>query len=118
MRFKLFFVLLLTGLLVAACGGGAEPDPTQAPAADAGQTESAAAEEPTAETDDTMMDEAPMPDPLAVSGNVVTAGSSTVFPLTERMVERYLNEGFGGDITIDSIGSGAGFSRFCEGGET
>ena len=130
MSFKLFVVLLLTALLVAACGGGAEPEPTQAPAAEADQTESTETEstaeepaaeptaEPAAETDDTMMDEAPMPDPLAVSGNVVSAGSSTVFPLAERMVERYLDEGFSGDITIDSIGSGAGFSRFCEAGET
>ncbi len=60
----------------------------------------------------------PEPDPLAVSGNIVSAGSSTVFPLAERIAERYQNEGFGGDITIDSIGSGGGFERFCVSGET
>ena len=38
--------------------------------------------------------------------------------LAERMAERYQNEGFGGDITIDSIGSGAGFERFCVNAET
>ncbi len=27
-------------------------------------------------------------------------------------------KGFGGDITIDSIGSGGGFERFCVSGET
>ena len=53
-----------------------------------------------------------------MSGNIVSAGSSTVFPLAERMCERYQDEGFGGDITIDSIGSGAGFERFCVAGET
>ena len=30
--------------------------------------------------------ELPGPDPPAMSGDIVTAGSSTVFPLTERMV--------------------------------
>jgi phosphate transport system substrate-binding protein len=58
------------------------------------------------------------PDPLAVIGNIVSAGSSTVFPLAERVAERYQYEGFRGDITIDSIGSGGGFERFCVGGET
>ena len=57
-------------------------------------------------------------DPLAVSGDIITAGSSTVFPLTERMAERFQDEGYAGNITIDSIGSGAGFERFCVAGET
>ncbi|MCB8966863.1 MAG: PstS family phosphate ABC transporter substrate-binding protein [Ardenticatenaceae bacterium] len=60
----------------------------------------------------------PSVDPLAVSGDVVAAGSSTVFPLAERMAERFQDEGFDGNITIDSIGSGAGFERFCVAGET
>lgn len=58
------------------------------------------------------------PDPLAMSGNVVSAGSSTVYPLTERMAERYEREGFAGQITVDSIGTGGGFERFCVAGET
>ena len=62
--------------------------------------------------------ELPAVDPLALTGDVISAGSSTVFPLAERMAERFQNEGYGGRITIDSIGSGAGFSRFCEAGET
>jgi phosphate transport system substrate-binding protein len=60
----------------------------------------------------------PAVDPLAVSGDIITAGSSTVFPLSERMAERFQQEGYSGRITIDSIGSGAGYSRFCEAGET
>ena len=51
-------------------------------------------------------------------GTIVTAGSSTVFPLSERMKQRFEEEGFAGDITIDSIGSGAGLERFCVAGET
>jgi phosphate transport system substrate-binding protein len=34
------------------------------------------------------------------------------------MAERFLDEGYDGNITIDSIGSGAGFERFCVAGET
>ena len=55
---------------------------------------------------------------LAVSGDIITAGSSTVFPLSERMAERFKDEGYAGNITIDSIGSGAGFERFTVAGET
>ncbi len=57
-------------------------------------------------------------DPASVSGDLIAAGSSTVYPLAERMAERFKDEGFGGNITIDSIGSGAGLERFCKTGET
>jgi len=60
----------------------------------------------------------PNVDPLDVTGDIVTAGSSTVFPLSERMAERFIDEGYSGQITIDSIGSGAGFERFCVAGES
>lgn len=56
--------------------------------------------------------------PLKVSGNIITAGSSTVYPLSERMAERFKQEGYSGVITIDSIGSGAGFERFTVASET
>ncbi len=69
----------------------------------------------TDESDDPML---PGINPLEVPGNIVAAGSSTVFPLSERMVERFKDEGFPGNITVDSIGSGAGFERFCTAGET
>jgi phosphate transport system substrate-binding protein len=67
-----------------------------------------------------MPDDGMLPEvnPLEVSGNIVSAGSSTVFPLAERMAERFEDEGYAGNITIDSIGSGAGFERFCVTGET
>ncbi len=57
-------------------------------------------------------------DPLSVSGDIAIAGSSTVFPLAEAMVARFEDEGYSGLITIDSIGSGAGFERFCVAGES
>jgi phosphate transport system substrate-binding protein len=57
-------------------------------------------------------------DPLDYTdGEIITAGSSTVFPLSERMAEVWTDEG-GVAPSIASIGSGAGFERFCVDGET
>ncbi|MGQ9500990.1 MAG: phosphate ABC transporter substrate-binding protein PstS family protein [Anaerolineae bacterium] len=60
----------------------------------------------------------PEVDPLTITGDIISAGSSTVFPLSERIAARFTDEGYQGNITIDSIGSGAGFERFCKSGET
>ncbi len=57
-------------------------------------------------------------DPFAFSGDIITAGSSTVYPVTEAMAERFIEEGFSGNITVESIGTGGGFERFCEAGDT
>jgi phosphate binding protein len=62
--------------------------------------------------------ELPLVDVLSVEGDIITAGSSTVFPVTEAMAELFRDEGFAGEITVDSIGSGAGLERFCVSGET
>ncbi len=117
MRSMLFIVLLALAAVVSACAPASTPvPPTAAPTAAPAPTKAA---EPT---------KAPAPaaggvtlppvDPLKVTGNIITAGSSTVFPLSERMAERFKDEGYKGNITIDSIGSGAGFERFCKTGET
>jgi phosphate transport system substrate-binding protein len=101
------FVVAALSLVLAACGAPATAAPTTAP-------EPTVAVEPTA---------APTEDPMAafapdaVSGDVITAGSSTVFPLSERMAELFQDEGYTGNITVDSIGSGAGLERFCKTGE-
>jgi len=119
MRFKVIGLLMLIGLLAVACGGTAPTVEQLAPTVQALATEVAPTVEAVVE-EATSGEAAPgeLPDPLAVSGDIVTAGSSTVFPLTERMVERYESEGFAGQVTIDSIGTGAGFERFCVAGET
>jgi len=62
--------------------------------------------------------ELPEVDPLAVTGDIIVAGSSTVGPMTQVALEAFNNAGFAGSITNDSIGTGAGFERFCEAGET
>ena len=96
------FVLLVAVLVLSACGGSATP------------TEKPVMEPTSAPTVDPLA----MYAPDAVTGDIVSAGSSTVFPLSERMSQRFSEEGFTGNITIDSIGSGAGFERFCKTGET
>lgn len=102
------FVLIIMSFVLTACGGGATP--AEAPSL---------AEETT-----TPATQAPAEDPLAlyapdaVSGDIISAGSSTVFPLAERLKQRFEEEGFAGNLTIDSIGSGAGIERFCVNGET
>ncbi len=104
--------------MLAACGGAAA---TEAPAAEpttAPVEPTAAPAEPTATTAPAEEDPMAMYAPDAVSGDIITAGSSTVFPLSERMKQRFEEEGFSGNLTVDSIGSGAGIERFCVAGET
>jgi phosphate binding protein len=128
-------LLLVLALVVAACAGQtAAPTATPAPAAPAPAEPTAA---PAEESDDEDMADEDMADdaaeeampadgpivlpeinPLELSVDIIIMGSSTVYPLTEAMAERFYDEGFGGRITIDSIGSGAGYERFCVAGES
>lgn len=71
-----------------------------------------------AESNEPLSNLLPEIDPWALDGDINIAGSSTVFPFAERMAERFQDEGFNGNISIDSIGSGGGFERFCQTGET
>ena len=102
----ILFSLLVAGLALAACGGAATtPAPAQATVAPAQPTQPPA-QEPAAPTEAPEEGaQLPAVNPLAVSGDIVTAGSSTVFPLAERMAERFKDEGYAGNITIDSIGT-------------
>ncbi len=106
------FVVVAMSLLLAACGAQA----TQAPVVvEPTATQIPVVVEPTvAPTEDPMA----MFAPGAVTGDIITAGSSTVFPLSERMSELFQQEGYTGNLTVDSIGTGAGFERFCKTGET
>jgi phosphate transport system substrate-binding protein len=107
---KLFvslFVLISALLVLSACSPAVSP------------TEVPTVEEQTAQpTVESTVDPLGMYLPEAVTGEIITAGSSTVFPLSERMKQRFEEEGFIGSLTIDSIGTGAGFERFCKTGET
>lgn len=111
-NFLILAALMVSSMLLAACGGNNAPPvvgPTDAPAVNNG-----------AEDQDDSGFEGLLPEvnPLELEGEIAIAGSSTVFPLASQMAERFEDEGFGGYITIDSIGSGAGFERFCVEGES
>ena len=54
--------------------------------------------------------------PLAVRGDLMIAGSNAMVPLVEAVAERFIDEGFSGGLTIERIGSKAGFEVFCEEG--
>ncbi len=141
MRFKFVVGLFVLATIVSACAApAATPAPTAAPAATeapataapAPTTAPAATEAPaTAAPEATAAPTAapteapaasggmlPEVNPLEVTGDIITAGSSTVFPLSEAVAEKFREEGYAGNITIDSIGTGAGFERFCKTGET
>jgi len=115
----LLFMFVIASLVLAACGGTATQAPVEATSAPAQPT--AVPAQPTA-TEEVVVAEPltlpSIPEPADVSGDIITAGSSTVFPLSERMAELFQNEGYSGNLTVDSIGSGAGFERFCKTGET
>lgn len=125
-------ILIVFSLLLAACAPAApaaetpqaEPEatPITAPVADEPTPEAPAAEVPAAETpampENEAMIELPIVNPAEVTGDIYIAGSSTVYPLTEAIAELFRLDGYGDEIKIDSIGTGAGFERFCVTGET
>ncbi len=64
--------------------------------------------------------ELPEVDPLAIEGAIVAAGSSTVGPLTIQISSQWADAGAPEESvpSVDIIGSGAGFERFCVAGDT
>ena len=117
LRRVIFPVLLIGSMILTACGGGGAVDTgseDEVFQVTAVPTQAAAGEQPMNEGSVSL----PEVNPIEVEGDIITAGSSTVFPLSERMAERFQDEGYGGNVTVDSIGSGAGFERFCSAGES
>jgi phosphate transport system substrate-binding protein len=106
-------LLVMLSVLLAAC----TPAATSTQAAEPTAAAQAATIVPAAAADTLMAGNVEVPeiDPSMVTGNLVTAGSSTVYPLTEAVVSLFQSEGYAGQVTIESIGSGAGFERFCKG---
>lgn len=117
-------VLLISAVLSACAPAAPTAVPVQPTAVPAQPTAApaqptAAPAQPTTAPAKAMLDLGlPEVNPLQVKGDIVSAGSSTVFPLVEVLAQRFEDEGFSGKITIDSIGSGAGYERFCKTGET
>lgn len=120
--FALLSSLILAALVLGACAQ-ATPTSTTAPvepAASEVPVEPAATEAPAepAATEAVSGVTLPEVDPTELSGAIVSAGSSTVYPLSEAVVAAFVAEGFPGEVTVDSIGSGGGFERFCVTAET
>jgi phosphate transport system permease protein len=55
----------------------------------------------------------PAVDPAKVEGQIEVAGSSTVFPLTDRLATRFAEAGYTGEVAVDNIGTTAGVRRLC-----
>lgn len=53
--------------------------------------------------------------PALISGPIAITGSSTVYPLTARIVEDFAAEGSPAQIEIKITGTGGGFRSFCNG---
>lgn len=114
----IFALLVVMSLVLSACAPAATPaaEPTQA-AVDPTATEAMA--EPTAtEAIPEAASTLDPSDPASYSGDIYTAGSSTVGPLSEAVIEQFIADGFTGQIKNDIIGTGAGFERFCKTGES
>lgn len=104
-------------ILVAAFALSACATPTTAPVVE--PTKAVMATEAPVAATEAPVEEGMLPevDPSMVSGDFVSAGSSTVYPLSEAIQTLFEQEGYTGQHTLSSIGSGAGFERFCKTGE-
>ncbi|TLN25084.1 PstS family phosphate ABC transporter substrate-binding protein [bacterium] len=124
--FSMVLVLSALSLLLAACAPAATA--TVAPTAASVEPTAAPVEpttapaEPTAAVEPTVGSASgainlPEVDPSTLSGDINTAGSSTVYPLAEVIADNFKKDGFAGNVNLASIGSGGGFERFCKTGE-
>ncbi len=53
--------------------------------------------------------------PSDYKGSISITGSSTVYPISWAMAERFMADGFDGEVVVESIGTGGGFDAFCSG---
>jgi phosphate transport system substrate-binding protein len=106
-KFMLVSFILVTAFILAACAKTATP--TNAPVVETTMP-SATEVVPTPTLDPN--------DPANVTGDISSAGSSTVYPLSEAIQALFESEGYTGQHTIASVGTGGGFERFCKTGET
>ena len=84
MKIRLLLVLLIGALVTAACGGTseptAEPEIAEASGVETETSEMEAEGETVTEVMEGEGHTLPMVDPLDITGDIVAAGSSTVFP--------------------------------------
>lgn len=96
-----FGIFALAAVLLAACGGAQESNNTGGNE-ETSQGNGGSEEEANASGEE-------------LSGNVVTAGSSTVYPMQLAMAEWYSVDHPEVNVTVDSIGSGGGFEKSTKG---
>ena len=123
---RLVLLLAVVALIAAACSDDSSDDTTTTTAASGGTEETTTTTAASGGSEDTTTTTAasggggetsalglPIIDPLDVpEGDIAIAGSSTVFPLSVAVIDQWTDEG-GTPYSIDSIGSGGGFERFC-----
>jgi ABC-type phosphate transport system substrate-binding protein len=54
--------------------------------------------------------------PEGIGGQLSVVGSSTLFPVNERIADRLATAGFAATVNLESVGSTAGLRAFCEEG--
>ncbi len=59
------------------------------------------------------VDALPEVDPARYDGAITVIGSSTVFPMTALAAEEFKQDGFAGEINLESVGTTAGFRALC-----
>ena len=92
-------LLLSVALILSGCGGDDADDPATDAAADTGDAQSEGGDAGSGPT-----------------GTVPIAGSSTVFPISTRVAEDFAAENPDANATVESTGTGGGFSdNFCTG---
>ena len=57
--------------------------------------------------------EIPSVNPGNLNGDITVGGSSTVYLLTRMIADGFINDGYKGNITIDSSDTGLGIKQFC-----
>jgi phosphate transport system substrate-binding protein len=108
---RLLALVLALALVAAACGDDDDAAPTTTTTTASGGSDTTTTT--MAAASDVSALGLPIIDPLDVpAGDIGIAGSSTVFPLSTAILTRWIDEG-GPEYSIDSIGSGGGFERFC-----
>ncbi|HEX2979542.1 MAG TPA: PstS family phosphate ABC transporter substrate-binding protein [Anaerolineaceae bacterium] len=119
--------LIALSIILSACASGNTPSAAPTTGAQPAATEPAASQENAAPTEnaaqpaqaaDPSSASLPEVDPASLQGDIVAAGSSTVYPLAEAIADNFRADGFAGEIKLDSVGTGGGFERFCKTMET
>ncbi len=109
-------IVLVSAFVLSACSTPSAAPVEEPVAATEAPMVATATEAPV--VDETVAGILPEVDPSTVTGDIISAGSSTVYPLSEAIQALFEQEGYTGQHTLSSIGSGGGFERFCKTGET